>query len=55
MHRKVKKISDAGFITIERKGRSIYLHPTERTQVDLDKSFDEMVRTIKSLYNKDVF
>lgn len=49
-HRKVDELEAAGFLRRERRGRSIYLIPTERTCMELDRSFDEMVSTLQRLY-----
>jgi len=50
IHRKVRKLIKAGFLVHEKAGRSIYLHPTARTRQELDKSFEEMVGTLRRLY-----
>jgi DNA-binding MarR family transcriptional regulator len=50
VHRKVRELEGAGLLTSERDGRSIYLAPTEKTCVKLDKSFDEMISTLERLY-----
>ena len=50
VHRKVGELEQAGLLTRERYGRSTYLAPTEKTCIRLDKSFDEMIATLKRLY-----
>lgn len=50
VHRKAKELERAGFLNRERDGRSIYLTPTERTCIQLDKSFEEMIATLDRLY-----
>lgn len=50
IHRKVKNLVESGFLVQEKTGRSIYLHPTSRTREELDKSFEEMVGTLRRLY-----
>lgn len=50
LHRKVGNLEDTGYLKRERKGRSTYLVPTERTCVQLDKSFEDMISTLRRLY-----
>ena len=50
LHRKVCELEAAGFMTRVREGRSTYLSPTDKTCVQLDQSFDEMVTTLQRLY-----
>ncbi len=50
VHRKAKELEHAGLLHRERDGRSTYLTPTERTCVQLDKSFEEMIATLNRLY-----
>lgn len=49
-HRKVVELEAAGFLRRERRRRSTYLFPTDRTCVKLDKSFGEMIETLQQLY-----
>ncbi|GGE87877.1 helix-turn-helix transcriptional regulator [Stappia taiwanensis] len=50
VHRKVRELEAAGFLTSERKGRSTYLRPTDKTCVEFDKSFQDMIGTLQRLY-----
>ncbi|WP_435656669.1 winged helix-turn-helix domain-containing protein [Brucella pituitosa] len=50
LHRKVIALERVGLLKRERTGRSSYLTPTEKTCIELDKSFDEMIATIERLY-----
>lgn len=54
IHRKVRKIEEMGFIQSIRKGRSLFLYPTDKTELDLDKSFDEMISTLTRLYKTNI-
>ncbi|WP_439271132.1 hypothetical protein [Pseudochrobactrum sp. HB0163] len=49
-HRKVDELEKAGFLQREKRGRSIYLMPTSKACVELDKSFEEMIGTLQRLY-----
>jgi len=50
VHRKVRELEEMEFLFRQRDGRSTYLRPTSRTCVEMDKSFDEMVGTLRRLY-----
>ena len=50
LHRKICDLEAAGYVTRQRKGRSTYLAPTDKTCVQLDHSFEEMVTTLRRLY-----
>jgi len=50
VHRKVRNLTKTGVLVQEKAGRSTYLHPTSRTRLELDKSFEEMVHTLRRLY-----
>lgn len=50
IHRKVSELEQIGLLKRERYGRSSYLTPTEKTCIQLDKSFDEMITTLERLY-----
>lgn len=50
VHRKVKNLIETGFLLQEKTGRSSYVRPTARTRQTLDKSFEEMVSTLRRLY-----
>ena len=50
VHRKVRELEGAGFLRRERARRSVYLYATEKTRMDLNKSFNEMMETLQALY-----
>lgn len=50
IHRKISELEQVGLLRRERQGRSSYLVPTEKTRIQLDKSFDEMIATLERLY-----
>lgn len=50
IHRRASALVQAGFIRRRRHGKSIYLEPTERTCADFDRSFEEMISTLRRLY-----
>lgn len=49
-HRRVSELEHAGLLERVRDRRSTYLIPTEKTCLELDKSFDEMIATLERLY-----
>ncbi|MEW5422612.1 helix-turn-helix transcriptional regulator [Amorphus sp. 3PC139-8] len=51
VHRKVADLVEAGYLHRERKGKSVYLAPTDETCGSFDRSFDEMVETLRRLYH----
>lgn len=50
VHRKVRKLVEDGYLQRLPRGKSVYLMPTEKTCVTLDKSFDDMISTLQRLY-----
>jgi DNA-binding MarR family transcriptional regulator len=50
VHRKIRELEKAGYLTSERKGRSTYLRPTDKTCVEFDKTFEDMIGTLQRLY-----
>jgi len=50
IHRKVHELVKTGYVHHKKLGKSVYLIPTEKTQISMDKSFDDMLQTIKRLY-----
>lgn len=50
VHRRVAALVQAGYIRRARDGKSVYLEPTERTCVQFNRSFNEMLRTLRRLY-----
>ncbi len=53
LHRKVSSLEQSGYLRREPAGKSILISPTEKTSVDLDRSFDSMVATLQRLYKGD--
>lgn len=49
-HRKIHKLVEDGYVQRLPHGKSVYLAPTEKTCVTLDKSFDDMISTLQRLY-----
>lgn len=49
-HRKVRELIAEGYLEEAQYGKSIRLLPTEKTEVAMDLSFDEMLATIQRLY-----
>ncbi|HHG5368188.1 TPA: helix-turn-helix domain-containing protein [Pseudomonas aeruginosa] len=54
VHRKTRALEKAGFLRHERIRRSVYLYATEKTRVDLNKSFAEMVETLQAFYSSPI-
>lgn len=50
VHRKVHELVGDGYLQRLPRGKSVYLAPTEKTCVTLDKSFDDMISTLQRLY-----
>lgn len=50
VHRKVQELVGDGYLQRLPRGKSVYLAPTEKTCVTLDKSFDDMISTLQRLY-----
>lgn len=50
VHRKAIELEQAGFVDRIKRGRSTFLIPTDKTCVRLDKSFEEMISTLRRLY-----
>lgn len=50
VHRKVINLERLGLIQRRKSGRSVTLIPTEKAHIDLDKSFEEMITTLRRLY-----
>lgn len=53
LHRKIGELAESGFLLREPRGKSIYISPTDTTNIALDKSFESMVKTLRSLYKGD--
>lgn len=53
LHRKVSTLVQSGYLRREPAGKSVMISPTEKTSVDLDRSFDSMVATLQRLYKGD--
>jgi len=51
VHRKTRELEKAGYLYHERVRRSVYLHPTDKTRVELGKSFSEMMAALHALYD----
>ncbi|QSB44405.1 ArsR family transcriptional regulator [Altererythrobacter sp. FM1] len=54
LHRKVGHLVESGFLMREPRGKSIYISPTDNTNIALDKSFEAMVATLRRLYKGDI-
>ncbi|WP_093992252.1 hypothetical protein [Flavimaricola marinus] len=54
MHRKIGSLVKSGYLRREPRGKSVYISPTENTNIELDKSFESMVETLRRLYNGDL-
>lgn len=54
LHRKVGHLVENGFLRREPRGKSIYISPTNNTNVALDQSFEAMVATLRRLYKGDI-
>lgn len=50
LHRKVGELVEAGYLQRERRGKSVYLIPTDETCKSFDRSFEEMVGALRRLY-----
>lgn len=50
LHRKVADLVVAGYLLRERRGKSVYILPTEKTCTSFDRSFEDMVETLRRLY-----
>lgn len=50
LHRKVAALVEAGYLHRERRGKSVYLAPTDATCGALDRSFEEMMTALRRLY-----
>lgn len=50
VHRKVGDLVEAGYLYRERRGKSVYLAPTDETCVSLDRSFETMIEALRHLY-----
>lgn len=50
VHRKIGELVEAGFLTRETAGKSVYIAPTNQTCIKLDRSFESMVSTLRRLY-----
>ena len=53
LHRKIGELVESGFLSREPRGKSIYIAPTDTTNIALDQSFDSMVNTLRRLYKGD--
>ena len=53
LHRKIGELVENGFLLREPRGKSIYISPTDSTNIALDKSFESMVNTLRRLYKGD--
>lgn len=54
LHRKIGHLVENGFLRREPRGKSIYISPTDITNISLDKSFENMVATLRRLYKGDI-
>ncbi|TDE33070.1 ArsR family transcriptional regulator [Antarcticimicrobium sediminis] len=54
LHRKIGTLVKSGYLRREPRGKSVYIAPTEITNIELDKSFESMVATLRRLYNGDL-
>lgn len=54
LHRKVGHLVKGGFLRREPRGKSIYISPTDNTNIALDESFENMVTTLRRLYKGDI-
>lgn len=54
LHRKIGSLVKSGYLRREPRGKSVYITPTENTNIELDKSFESMVETLRRLYNGDL-
>ncbi|MFG6660317.1 ArsR family transcriptional regulator [Sulfitobacter sp. 915] len=54
LHRKIGNLVENGFLQREPRGKSIYISPTDITNISLDKSFENMVSTLQRLYKGDI-
>jgi predicted transcriptional regulator len=52
VHRKTRQLENTGFLRHENVRRSVYLYATEKTKLDLNKSFIEMVKTLQAFYSE---
>ncbi|MBR9651821.1 ArsR family transcriptional regulator [Thalassovita aquimarina] len=52
LHRKVADLVEAGYLKREKRGKSVYLAPTEDTCGALDQSFEDMVGALRRLYER---
>ncbi|WP_199258187.1 ArsR family transcriptional regulator [Paracoccus binzhouensis] len=50
LHRKVADLVEGGHLRRERRGKSVYLVPTDETCGALDESFEAMVAALRRLY-----
>ena len=50
VHRKARDLVKEGYLERLPRGKSVYLAPTEKTCVTLDKSFDDMISALQLLY-----
>ena len=53
LHRKVGSLVESGYLRRQPEGKSIYIAPTDKTSVSLDRSFDTMIDTLRRLYKGD--
>lgn len=51
LHRKIGSLVKSGYLQREPIGKSVYITPTESTNIQLDKSFESMVETLRRLYS----
>lgn len=54
LHRKIGHLVESGFLMREPRGKSIYISPTDNTNISLDESFENMVATLRRLYKGDI-
>lgn len=52
LHRKVADLVAGGHLRRERRGKSVYLVPTDETCGALDRSFEAMVAALRRLYRQ---
>jgi len=54
LHRKIGALVAGGYLQREARGKSIYISPSYKTCITLDKSFEDMMATLRQLYQGDI-
>ena len=50
IHRKVHELVEDGYVEIAKNGKSVHLMPTLQTKDAMDRSFEDMMLTLRRLY-----